>query len=180
MRTRRPRAAPVPGAAFAGFRFPPEVIVVAVRWYLRFGLSYRDVENCSPSGASTSITSPSTGGCSGSRRCWLRLLGRVGTPSATAGRSMRPTSRWPANGATYTGRSTSSGRSSTCWCRHVATPRPLADSSSEQWARPRSRPLRSRPIRRRCTRPCWRNCYPRPGTAPTNMATTGWSVTTAG
>jgi transposase-like protein len=25
-------------------RFPPEVIVVAVRWYLRFNLSYRDVE----------------------------------------------------------------------------------------------------------------------------------------
>jgi transposase, IS6 family len=31
-------------SAFAGFRFPPEVIVLAVRWYLRFGLSYRDVE----------------------------------------------------------------------------------------------------------------------------------------
>jgi transposase-like protein len=30
--------------AFAGFRFPAEVIVVAVRWYLRYGLSYRDVE----------------------------------------------------------------------------------------------------------------------------------------
>ena len=30
--------------AFAGFRFPPEVIVLAVRWYLRYGLSYRDVE----------------------------------------------------------------------------------------------------------------------------------------
>jgi transposase-like protein len=44
MRTRRPRPAPVPQSAFAGFRFPPEVIVVAVRWYLRFGLSYRDVE----------------------------------------------------------------------------------------------------------------------------------------
>ena len=28
----------------AGFRFPPEVIVLAVRWYLRYGLSYRDVE----------------------------------------------------------------------------------------------------------------------------------------
>jgi transposase-like protein len=27
---------------FAGFRFPPEVILVAVRWYLRYGLSYRD------------------------------------------------------------------------------------------------------------------------------------------
>jgi transposase-like protein len=30
--------------AFAGFRFSPDVIVLAVRWYLRFGLSYRDVE----------------------------------------------------------------------------------------------------------------------------------------
>jgi transposase-like protein len=31
-------------SVFVGFRFPPDVIVVAVRWYLRFGLSYRDVE----------------------------------------------------------------------------------------------------------------------------------------
>jgi transposase-like protein len=31
-------------SAFAGFRFPPAVISVAVRWYLRYGLSYRDVE----------------------------------------------------------------------------------------------------------------------------------------
>jgi transposase, IS6 family len=31
-------------SAFAGFRFPPEVITVAVRSYLRYGLSYRDVE----------------------------------------------------------------------------------------------------------------------------------------
>ncbi len=34
----------VPSSAFAGFRFPPDVILLAVRWYLRFGLSYRDVE----------------------------------------------------------------------------------------------------------------------------------------
>ena len=33
-----------PRSAFAGFRFPPDVIVVAVRWYLRHGLSYRDIE----------------------------------------------------------------------------------------------------------------------------------------
>jgi transposase, IS6 family len=33
-----------PSSAFAGFRFPPEVILVAVRWYLRYGLSYRDLE----------------------------------------------------------------------------------------------------------------------------------------
>ncbi|MCP3938014.1 MAG: IS6 family transposase, partial [Actinomycetia bacterium] len=30
--------------SFAGYRFPPEVILLAVRWYLRYGLSYRDVE----------------------------------------------------------------------------------------------------------------------------------------
>jgi transposase, IS6 family len=34
----------LPSSVFAGFRFPPEIIVLAVRWYLRFGLSYRDVE----------------------------------------------------------------------------------------------------------------------------------------
>ena len=45
MRSRRCRSTPVfPSSAFAGFRFPPEVIVLAVRWCLRFGLSYRDVE----------------------------------------------------------------------------------------------------------------------------------------
>jgi transposase-like protein len=44
MRTRRPRPAPTAHSAFAGFRSPPDVIVLAVRWYLRYGLSYRDVE----------------------------------------------------------------------------------------------------------------------------------------
>jgi transposase-like protein len=44
MRTRRPRPATVSRSAFAGFCFPPDVIMLAVRWYLRFALSYRDVE----------------------------------------------------------------------------------------------------------------------------------------
>jgi transposase-like protein len=44
MRTPRHRPTPGPRSAFAGFRFPPDMIVLAVRWYLRFGLSYRDVE----------------------------------------------------------------------------------------------------------------------------------------
>jgi transposase-like protein len=44
MRTRHPRPASATRSAFVGFRFPPDVIVLAVRWYLRFGLSYRDVE----------------------------------------------------------------------------------------------------------------------------------------
>jgi transposase, IS6 family len=42
--TRRAHVPVAPALAFAGFRFPPEVVVLAVRWYLRFGLSYRDVE----------------------------------------------------------------------------------------------------------------------------------------
>jgi IS6 family transposase len=41
---RYPCPAPTPRSAFAGYRFLPEVIALAVRWYLRFGLSYRDVE----------------------------------------------------------------------------------------------------------------------------------------
>jgi transposase-like protein len=44
MRTRRPCPALVARSAFAGCCFPPDVIVLAVRWYLRFALSYRDVE----------------------------------------------------------------------------------------------------------------------------------------
>ena len=39
IRRRRPVS-----ASFAGYRFPPDVILLAVRWYLRYGLSYRDVE----------------------------------------------------------------------------------------------------------------------------------------
>jgi transposase-like protein len=44
MRRGRTAVAVVERSAFAGFRFPREVIAVAVRWYLRYGLSYRDVE----------------------------------------------------------------------------------------------------------------------------------------
>ncbi len=40
----RSRSWQPPKSAFTGFRFPSEVIVVAVRWYLRYNLSYRDVE----------------------------------------------------------------------------------------------------------------------------------------
>jgi len=43
MRAARCVARSVEPSAFAGCRFPSEVITLAVRWYLRFGLSYRDV-----------------------------------------------------------------------------------------------------------------------------------------
>src|SRR5437763_7958336 len=41
---RRPARVPAPRSTFTGYRFPPDVIMIAVRWYLRYGLSYRDVE----------------------------------------------------------------------------------------------------------------------------------------
>src|ERR1041385_5832874 len=41
---RRARQVSALRSSFAGFRFPPDVIMIAVRWYLRYGLSYRDVE----------------------------------------------------------------------------------------------------------------------------------------
>jgi IS6 family transposase len=43
MRCRQVRV-PRPRSGFAEFRLLPEVILVAVRWYLRYGLSYRDLE----------------------------------------------------------------------------------------------------------------------------------------
>jgi transposase, IS6 family len=41
---RRRRRVEVPPSGFAGLRFPAEVILLAVRWYLMFGLSYRHRE----------------------------------------------------------------------------------------------------------------------------------------
>jgi transposase, IS6 family len=58
-----------PGSAFAGFRFPPEVIVVAVRWYLRYCLSYRDIEELLVERGVVVDHVTSTGGCSGSHPC---------------------------------------------------------------------------------------------------------------
>ena len=77
--TRR-RPVPVSRSAFAGFRFPAEVITVAVRWYLRYGLSYRDVEELLAERGVRSITSRSTGGCNGSRRCSPMRPASPGTP----------------------------------------------------------------------------------------------------
>src|SRR5262245_48756824 len=39
----RHRFTALTGTPFSGYRFPPEVIALAVRWYLRFRFSYADV-----------------------------------------------------------------------------------------------------------------------------------------
>jgi transposase-like protein len=43
-RNRRPSGPALAHPASAGFRLPPDVILLAVRWYLRYVLSYRDLE----------------------------------------------------------------------------------------------------------------------------------------
>jgi hypothetical protein len=65
-RRRSPVTVPISG--FAGFRSPPDVILPAVRWYLRSRCPTATWRSCRPSEASRSTTSPSSGGCGGSRR----------------------------------------------------------------------------------------------------------------
>jgi hypothetical protein len=43
-------------------QFEPEMILLAVGWYLRFSLSYRDMEELLAEGACAPITSPPGGG----------------------------------------------------------------------------------------------------------------------
>jgi hypothetical protein len=85
-RTHRPRPAAIPRSAFAGFCFPPDVIVLAVRWYLRFALSYRDVgELLTERGVQVDHVTVYRW-CCGSRRCSPRPPGPADMPSAMAGR----------------------------------------------------------------------------------------------
>jgi hypothetical protein len=90
MRTRHVRPHPITQSAFAGFCFPPDVIVLAVRWYLRFDLSYRDVEELLAERGIDVDQSPSTAGSCGSHRCWSRRPGPAATRSGIAGKQMRP------------------------------------------------------------------------------------------
>ena len=129
VRRPRPVRACLERSAFAGFRFPAEVITVVVRWYLCYGLSYRDVEELlAERGVEVDHVTVYRWG-SGSPRCSPTPPDRSGTPPATAGSWTRPTSRWPAAGGTCTGRSTSTARSSTCCCPSTGILRRPAGSS---------------------------------------------------
>jgi hypothetical protein len=94
---------------FAGFRFPAEVISLAVRWYLRYGLSYRDVEELL---AERGILADHVTIYRWVQRFTPEFIEAArpgGTLQVTGGSSMRPTSRWPVRGRTCTGRSISIG-----------------------------------------------------------------------
>jgi hypothetical protein len=79
-------------SAFAGYRFPPDVILLAVRWYLRFGLSYRDLEEIlAERGIEVDHVTRGIGGCNTSRPCWSTRPDPADTAWGTAGSSTKPT-----------------------------------------------------------------------------------------
>jgi transposase, IS6 family len=87
--TRRADLQVLQGSAFVGFRFPPEVIVLAVRWYLRFGLSYRDVEELLAERGIDVDHVTIHRWVRRSTRCWPTRPGSPDTGSGTAGMSTR-------------------------------------------------------------------------------------------
>ncbi len=175
MTTRRPRPAPLPRSAFSGFRFPSDVIVVAVRWYLRFGLSYRDVEELlAERGVQVDHISIYR---------WVQrftpLLAEAARPCRHAVGDrwfvdetyVRVAGRWR-----YVHRAVDQfGQVIDVLVAARRDAGPLTGSSSACLARPWSRPSRSSPIRRRCIRACWRSCYQRRGIEPTSTPTTASS-----
>jgi hypothetical protein len=86
---------------------------VAVRWYLRYGLSYRDVEELLAERGIEVDHVTSIAGCSGSPRCSSTRHDPAGTSLATGDSSTKLISKSPGGGSICTGRLTSSARSLT-------------------------------------------------------------------
>ena len=93
-------------SVFAGLRFPREIIAVAVRWYLRYGLSCRDVEELA------------------GRDAW-RLPRAVEPPCSRAAGCLRslPTTTGPEGGHYPRRPGSASGPSRSAWSRHQPHPR---------------------------------------------------------
>jgi transposase, IS6 family len=95
--------------------------MIAVRWYLRYGLSYRDVEELL---AERGIVVDHVSVYRWVQRFTPLLVDAARPCRHTPGNRWFVTkrmSRLPGGGSTSTGRSTSSGRSLTCWCRKNGT-----------------------------------------------------------
>ena len=121
---------------FSGRHFPREIILWAVRWYCRYGVSYRDLEEMmTERGVPVDHTTILTAGSRNTALSWISTLGGTGrflTGRPVPGGWMRPTSGSGESGATSIGRSPpvarpwtfTSLRSRTWPQRSVSWPRP--------------------------------------------------------
>ena len=110
-------------------QFEPEMILLAVGWYLRFSLSYRDVEELlAERGLLVDhVTNVTPHKFSVDRD-------RGSDRLTTVGGWMRPAFGLRASGCIYTGLSTPAVRRSTSFCRLNATQQRLSAFSPEPWA----------------------------------------------
>src|SRR6202165_2025654 len=83
-------------------QFEPEVIRLAVGWYLRFSLSYRDVEELLAERGLHADHVPCGDGYSVTPRRWNYVCAVVSNRPATVGGSTRPTSGSRVSGCIYT------------------------------------------------------------------------------
>ena len=102
------------GSAFSGYRFPDEVIALAVRWYLRYRLSYADVVEWLAERGMSVVRPRSTIGSAASRHASSRRHGPTAPKVARAGAWRRPPSRLPRAGTTSSEPSTNRGSLSMC------------------------------------------------------------------
>jgi hypothetical protein len=77
--------APSVASLFKWRQFDPEVILLAVGWYLRFSLSYRDVEELLAERGLLVDPSPSGGGFNAMPRNWNDFCARDATQPMTVG-----------------------------------------------------------------------------------------------
>ena len=97
--------------------------MVAVRWYLRYSLSYRDVEELlAERGIEVDHVTDLPVGAAVHAAAGRRRPASPGTARVTGGSSTRRMSRSTESGATSTERSTSTGRSSTSCSAPAGTP----------------------------------------------------------
>ena len=180
MRPHRLRSAPIARSAFARFYFPPDVIVLAVRWYLRFGLSYRDIEELlAERGIEVDHTTiyrwvqrftPLLADAARPRRHAIEARWEVDETYVKVAGVWRYIYRAVDQYGQVIDVFVSPRRDATAARRFLTAPSPRPGPG-----RPRSSPTGRQPIRS-----CWTRCSRAPATAPSGTPTTTSRPTTAG
>lgn len=81
---------PLTATPFASYLFPPDIIALAVRWYLRYCLSFADIAELLAERGCMSTVPRFICGCSASRRSIRRLPAPIAARWAACGAPMKP------------------------------------------------------------------------------------------